>query len=509
MSSKAETSPEVAPRPRVSETPLWRRWGYGELAWLLACIGIALRLEQYFYNRSLWLDEAMVALNILHRSFSQLSQPLDFHVVAPIGWLFAGKASNLLLGNRELALRLPEILAGIMAVIAVVAIGKRLLSPRALCIAAAWFALSKPLVYYSSELKPYGSDPAIAALLWLAAFWTLARPTRGRILLLAAWGGLAIWLSHPAVFVLAGIGCTILAWSLAEGGWRKLSCFLPALLLWTASFGLDYIFFLRASSADRMLLNNYPPLRLSLWHFADVEKVLEMVFALQQNPLTILLGVALLVFCVGCLYYWRHNRLALSLLLSPLLFSLLASSLHLYPTVGRFYLFFTPALALLIAAGAEVVIEAGAAAKQPVGAVLLILLFLQPALSAREIIAHPMEGDELRPVLAYVQQHQQPGDTWYVYCYGRIPYQYYAEVYGLASKDAVIGSCFDGMHRDVFQHDAANLRGRRVWVVISNLGRMGGADEFSMVVQAFNSAGARLDACWKTGAVGFLYNMKP
>lgn len=505
---KAEPPPEAPASSQLSPR-LRGRWGYERLGGALVLLGIALRLEQYFHNRSLWLDEAMMGLNILHRSLPQLAQPLDFHLVAPIAWLFATKACNLLLGNREWALRLPQILAGIMALIAVMALGKRLLPPRAVGVAVAWFALSQPLIYYSSELKPYGSDPAVAALLWLAGFWALAKPTGGRLALLAAAGALAIWFSHPAVFVLAGMGLTILCWSLAAGGWRKLSPFLPALLLWAASFGLDYMFFLRAGSHDKLQLNNYPPLRLSLWHFAPVEKILEMLFLLQQNPLSILFGVVLLAFCVGCACYWRHHRLALSLLLTPLFFSLLAASLHLYPTVGRFYLFFTPAVALLIAAGAETMLQAGKATRVPIGAVLIVLLFVQPVLSARELMAHPINAEELRPVLAYVQQHQQPDEAWYVYCYTRFAYQYYAEVYGLGGKDVVIGSCSDGVHRDMFEKDAAGLRGRRVWVLISNPGRTGGVDEFSMVAAAFDARGVRRQAYWQPGAVAFLYTMKP
>jgi hypothetical protein len=257
-----------------------------------------------------------------------------------------------------------------------------------------------------------------------------------------------------------------------------------------------------------MLLNNYGPLRLSLWHFEDVEKPLEMIFALQQTPFTVLLGVAVFAFCVGGAYYWRKDRVTFSLLFTPLLFALLASSLHLYPAVGRFYNFFTPALAILIGAGAETLMQAGTRTKAPLAAVLVLLLFLQPVLSAREVIAHPMQAQELRTVLEYVKTHQQPGDIWYIYWHTQIAYRYYSEVYGLSGNNVVLSGSFNGANRDVFAQDAARLHGRRVWVIISNPGRMGGVDEFTLVVQAFDNAGARIDTCWKPGAVAFLYRMK-
>ena len=509
MLSKAESPPDRAASTSLGSTPGGLRWGYRELAWALALLGIALRLEQYFYNRSLWMDEAMVGLNLIQRSFGHLTDHLlDFHVTEPLLWLFTGKICYLLLGGRELALRLPEIVAGAIAVVLVLVLGKRLLSPAALCVAVGWFALSRPLIYYSSELKPYGSDPAVSALLWLAAFWTLAKPNKTRIAVLALAGAIGVWYSYPALFVLSGLGLTILWWTLAEGGWPRLAPFIPALLAWAASFGSNYWFFLRASSHDPMLLNNYKPLGPTLWRFADLEKMLEMVFALQQTPFTILLGVALFAFCVGCAYYWRRNRLAFCLLLTPLLFALLASSLHLYPPVGRFFNFFTPALVILIGAGVEVVIQAGKSQRMPLAAVLIVLLFLQPVLSAQEVIAHPIQAEEVRQALAYVQRRQQPGDVWYIYWHTQIAYQYYAQVYGLRGNNAVHSTYFDGIHREVFDQDAARLHGRRVWVIISNPGRMGGADEFVLVLQAFDRAGKRLETHWEAGAVALLYQMK-
>lgn len=498
---------EKGPKLDVASPPGGRKWGYGTLAWLLVLLGIAIRLEQYFYNRSLWMDEAMVGLNLIQRSFGQLTKTLKFHQAAPLGWLFTSKLCHVLFGGRELALRLPEIAAGVLSVLLVLALGKRLLSSSALCVAVGLFALSRPLIYYSSELKPYGSDPAVAASLWLTAFWVLAKPTRSRIVVLALWGALSVWFSYPALFVLSGLGLTILWWSLAEGGWDKLSPFVPALLLWVVSFAANYWFFLHASSHDPLFLDTYPPLLLSLWHFADVEKPLEMIFALQQTPFTILLGVAVFAFCIGCACYWRRNRLALSLLLTPLLFAMLASTLHLYPAVGRFYNFFMPALVILIAAGAELLMRAGEAQRTHIGAVLVILLFLQPVLSAREVIAHPIQAQELRQVLEYVQSHQQPGDVWYVYWHTQLAYMYYAQVYGLRGKNVVVSTSFDGIHREVFDQDATRLHGRRVWVIISNPGRAGGFDEFTLVVQAFDRAGKRIDTHQEFAAVAFLYQM--
>ena len=72
----------------------------------ICLIGAIVRLTQYFANRSLWLDEAMLANNIVPRSFSDLARALDHGQVAPIGFLWIEKALVSILGNNEFALRL-------------------------------------------------------------------------------------------------------------------------------------------------------------------------------------------------------------------------------------------------------------------------------------------------------------------------------------------------------------------------------------------------------------------
>ena len=63
------------------------------LWWGIILIGIVLRLRQYLLNRSLWADEASLAMNLVTRNFGELTQLLDYHQAAPIGFLFIEKLS--------------------------------------------------------------------------------------------------------------------------------------------------------------------------------------------------------------------------------------------------------------------------------------------------------------------------------------------------------------------------------------------------------------------------------
>src|SRR6185437_1047896 len=236
MPAQTSSAPSATP-PATYPAEMGREKGSGDAwlgiryqrwLWIVSAAGIAARLEQYLFNRSLWLDEALMVLNLLHRSFTQLAKPLDYQLVAPLAWLFAEKLCIRLLGPGELGLRVVAAAGGALAMMLVAMLAWRLLAPRAALVAVALFALSPPLIYYSSELKPYGSDPAACALLWLLGFWALrGRLTALKVVSLSLAGAVLFWFSHPILFVAGGFGVAVLAASLGERNWRRGFGFVP------------------------------------------------------------------------------------------------------------------------------------------------------------------------------------------------------------------------------------------------------------------------------------------
>jgi hypothetical protein len=426
--------------------------------------------------------------------------------------LFAEKDCSLLLGPSEPAFRLVALVGGSLAMVLVAILAWRLLVPRSALVAVALFALSPPLIYYSSELKPYGSDPAACGLLWLLGFWALrGRLTAIKVVVLSLAGAVLIWFSHPILFVAGGFGVAVLVASMGEHNWRRLPGFVPVFLAWIASFAVDYWLTLRGSSANPGLPHAYPFFTFPI-HFSTIDMAIQSVFTLQQNPGTLLLGIALFAAVIGGLHFWREDRSACCFLILPLLLALAASNRYLYPLPGRFYLFFTPALFLLVGAGAEEICLAARSRSLPVATALFVLLFFQPVLSTAEIVQHHMPGEELRPVLQYVQSHQRPGDTWYIYYYSRYAYEYYAEAYGLKGSNVVLGSGFRvppprNKNWDVYQEDFSKLGGRRVWVIFSHNWTLDGVDEPAYALHVLDSMGERKDAHLEYGAAAYLYEL--
>jgi uncharacterized membrane protein len=171
--------------------------------------GAAFRLVHYGLDPSLTIDDAMLSYNIASRTWIGLAHPLDFQQTAPLVFLWALKASAVLGGLNELALRAIPVLGGIGLPYAMWRLARRLLAPGAALLATAFTALSPILIEYSFSLKPYETDALIAVVLTLLTLNVDELPSTRSWTTLAALGALAILCSTPAVFVLAACGLTL------------------------------------------------------------------------------------------------------------------------------------------------------------------------------------------------------------------------------------------------------------------------------------------------------------
>jgi hypothetical protein len=115
------SAPDPSVRPLVAV--LWHRW----LPWLLLGLAVVMRLRQFAVNRSLWLDEAMLAGNIVSRSYGELLRPLADHQGAPLGWLWLERTVVLVFGDGERALRLVPLVAGMAVLPITLHVARRLL----------------------------------------------------------------------------------------------------------------------------------------------------------------------------------------------------------------------------------------------------------------------------------------------------------------------------------------------------------------------------------------------
>ena len=485
----------------------------------LIVLGVVLRLRQYIAWRSLWLDEAMLALNIVHRDFAGLLQTLDYNQGGPVGFLLLEKLVITLLGNNELTLRLIPLLTGCAALLLFALLLRQGLGKIGTYTALALFAVSTPLIYYASEVKQYTSDVFIALLLlWLAGRSIHHQETQtdtkdfsgvGKRLLAIA-GMLAVWCSHPALFVLAGIGSTFLLQALLQKDRKFLKETLFMLALWLASFAVLYFVSLRGLVANPYLLAYWaeyfmplPPWNHWDWFPSTLRAVVEFPVGLAVWwPFPVVLMLLGLVAILR--RHWQFG----ALLALTLLAALAVSGLGKYPFIGRLILFSAPLFLALIGAGVETIIVW---IQRPrwlgpfVGLALAAFLLYSPLADAAQNFVSPKYPEHIRPTMAYLRDNRKAGDSIYVYYWAVPAFRYYAPFYGFTESEIVAGNDYETDPPGLLA-EADQFKGRkRVWFVFSHVYEKDGYNEKDALLAHLDEIGVKKREFRQPGTSVWLY----
>ena len=483
-------------------------------------IGAAFRLSQYVANRSLFIDEAALALNIIHRSFLGLAQPLDYNQGAPLGYLFFQKLLTVLFGNRDYVLRIFPLLCGLGSIWVMYELAKRVFVERIAVFAAVLlFAVSDRLIYYASEAKQYSSDVLICLVLLLAIVCCLDRNlSRRDLALLAVLGAAALWVSYPALFILAGTGCALSAHFIWRRNWRSTLLIGCVAGFWLVNFIVLYFVALRELSANDALLASWnksfmplPPWREWQWFVDTFRGVLDNPIGLARSSAIFLTSAIFLAIGVIslCLRRWQ---LGLMLLL-PILLTLIASALHKYPFAHRLLLFIVPIVFLMIAEAVGRIYSLFVILKLPqmglpLALMALTLLANRPAYEAWRHLSAPRRVEEIKPMMAYLSAHRREKDAVYINYDAGPAYLYYSAFYDLANVPFVQGSMNQQNTNNYFR-ELSSMRGRnRVWILFSHANyNVNGVSEQTLILDYLDQIGRRLDQLSAPGSQLYLYDL--
>jgi hypothetical protein len=495
---------------------LFRMRDWRVMAGVIIGFGILLRVILYLHNRSLWLDEALLALNILEKPFSQLLGPLDYQQMAPVGFLFIEKFLVLTFGDSEYVLRLFPLLAGILSLLIFYGVARHILTLRGLTIALGLFAVSEPLLRYSTELKQYSSDVAMALGIYWLGLRCLENESRFilSIFLFSIVGAILIWFSHPAIFSLAGAGITLTLYCLKDRKGQHFAWLVLPAVFWFGSFAVNYFFIINLDSPQNANM-------VKAWSGSDAFMPMSQFsveglmwypmkfFAMFRNPGGLsFYGLAAFCFLVGWTSIFSEKRYAWYMLTFSFLFTILASGVHKYPFQGRLILFLVPAMFIFIGHGVDRVIAMTQFSHRIVGVSLCALLVLLPAQKALFTLLFPerLDIEEVRPVMTYLRQNKQKDDRLYLYHSSEAAFQYYAKRIGLDAeyKRGVSSK----LNWDNYVKDLRDLQGKgRVWILFSHVHKTYGVDEEKFFVHILNGMGKQLESFMRTGASVYLYDL--
>jgi len=458
------------------------------LGWALVGAGVLARLVRYFDGRSLWTDEATVALAVIHRSFGRLLQPLASDPVAPVGFLWIEHAAALGFGTGETALRLWPLLAALGSLPIAYVVVREWLGPPTALATLVLMSVSDPLVFYASELKPYSSDVLFGLLVLWPTVRLLSRGWSGsRVLALAAAVVVGPWFSLPVVFV-----CVVAFAVLAERLWRdaagaaraqRLGALSAVAMLCAASFALHDRVNLGVARGNALRAQEWQAFFAPLpgadpgalrWYGASF-------LAFFNDPLGLpATAVAAALFAVGGVVLGRSRPRALVLLLGPLALALLASlaggmpfptsarhslaERH-YPYVGRVLLFATPAVLAVIGAGLARLFERRERWLRAGAALALAWLLAAPLRALVRNTLSPPQLQSMRPLVEVLRAGWRPGDAIFYQSYSRDALAYYAERASLPPARGWLVYQKDADRRALRATLAALAEGQRFWLV--------------------------------------------
>jgi len=416
------------------------------LPWGIIGTGIAIRLCQLLENRSLWLDGALLALNIVKKTSSELwdRNLMVYNQAAPLLFLQVEKLSFTLLGPTETALRLFPFVCSCVSLILLYKILDDIIDSRLwLSVGLGIGTFSYWLVYFAQEVKHYAIDEMVALCIILVLIRFRAGPpwTITQLAIFSITGVFAPWFSHPSVFMLAAMGAALCIACFKKGNRKDVLDLMLVFVLWGITLALLY----RISLSDIAQNNDLQ----RFWAFAfipyptgfeqistDLKLFTEfLTYAGFTSTWAILIGC---LFFIGIIELFKKNWTIGLMFFLPFCFTILASMIHQYPFHGRLLLFLIPILYITIVYGAEKLTQG----RSYYVSLVVAGFILYPFIKDFDRISKPIQREEIRSLISFVDRNRKPQDKVYLLQWAVPLVRYYKHVNKFDDNGYYYGSLF-------------------------------------------------------------------
>ncbi len=424
-------------------SPRCRRW-----AMMILLLGALLRVAFFVVDRPLWIDEAMLAANLIERDYEGLLEPMIYGQVAPVGYLMAERFFGDVFGETERAFRIMSLLPSLLTLPFMWWTVRRLLPAREGLVALLLFALSEPLIYYAGELKPYALDvAAVMGLFWLALrIWQDGYRLRDVIGFGVA-GVIGLLFSYPAVFGIAVFGGVLILSAGLDRRMKDAASVAVVCLVCAAFFLLLHQMFMKDSASVRHhtgyweAKEAFMPLPPKNLH--QLEWFIHRPLDFFVDPMRFkAFGLAMVPALIGGALLWKQDKRILAMCVGMPVLILLVSVTKLYPfgtqadlshpILGRVLLFCVPLILLMLAKGLGWVCQQCGSYGRRVMLIWLLVLMVHPTLRVAHMIKDPAQTHDARPALQFLEKHAQAGDLVFTNWPGLMVTNFYWEKYDIA-----------------------------------------------------------------------------
>lgn len=282
-------------------------------------IGLALLLAAtlaigiYGIQRSIWLDEAWVANSVLQPTAAGMFYYPAWLQTTPPLFLLLVRGVVHLLGASSATFRLVSLAFSLLAVVALFAAARRVVSPAFALLGAALMAFQPTAIEYSHTLKQYSAEMAMAAVILWAAIRYLQEPSNKALLWLMAAFAVALPLAFASAFLLPGVVIAVCARGIVRrAAFLVLVCAAVLLPL--------YLFFIRPNVSP--LLRNFwvEHTETLTWRFVAGLAVCVAALAILRIPVMLVAVLPCLLFAAVEALKWYPNTSRTHLFVLPCFF---------------------------------------------------------------------------------------------------------------------------------------------------------------------------------------------
>ena len=428
----------------------------------LFIIAIILAGIQFLSDRGVWLDEAVLTLNLIHRNAVGLFRPLDYNGVAPVLFLLIQKAFISLVPRSDYALKVFPLICYLAFLPLFARILSRLFkSIYSIILGLSLVVFNQTIIYYSSEAKQY-----IVDLLVITIFYYLLieeKALKGFYYKLLVLGLICIYLSNITPIILLTVDVYLFYKSRSEN--RPLGRhFIITNLCWGVFFALYYFVFIYSHPTQHKMVGYWSnagafmPLDSSFWGWmaGRFHGIFYFLFYFGQ-----LIGSCIMaLFGLGVILLVRYRRYDLMILtLLPVCVHLVLSGFKLYPFETRLYLYLTPGLVITCVFSCEFLVTGLSHLR--FGKVIGFIFLLLPALMARVVFIHQppyTQHDDIKRGIETINKKFEKGDALYTGNLTGLPVKYYKDL-------GIINEGLDVIYRDGLLNTHPPYAVKRLWVL--------------------------------------------
>lgn len=455
---------------------------------IFVLIGVIIAAFSLIYNRSLWLDEAMLARNIVDKSFFQLLLPLDWNQVAPIGFLLVNKSLAGVFGYHDWVFRIFPFLTYLISLPVFYNLVKKITTNNNKALLALLiFSLNHNILYYSNEFKQYSSDILIALLLF-STFYSFYKNDFQNYLKFAFIGAVSIWFSNITILLLFPMAILIFYKNYYV---RKSKSVLILYAIWITSFLIYYFLFIYNHPTKDYMLNYWRMSFLPIDNFSNeflgwFYKRIRVFFGSLIGFGKIWKYTAIFV-TVGVIIFIKERKyFQIFIFFFPIIIHLILSGLKMYPFDFRFLLYTIPIIIIFFVEGIYFIWNY---LNSKLFKITILVLLVPALIVSSPIISEiPFQNEEIKESLEYMNAHIKNDDKIYVYYGAYDAFVFYQNKYeNLTSKEIISGlrhyNEWPLYYSDILEHHG------NIWLLFAHVSPFGtDKNEENFIIEKLKTA---------------------